>query len=257
MLGRAFNVFPLASLANVFRHTKISPVMQFIMFFSGLRGAIAFALAVNLEGQTENDNVLLTTTLSVVLISIVLFGAGTFPLLRLLEHMGWTSAPAPGARKPKMSLINQNLTDAAANLKVETTGMAGSSSRWPTSQPISLPESPQGHAPAEFIELDEATIEPAPNSPRNQPFQRAIGWFEKVDNRWLKPFFRVRKSREMYREAQEEIRLATLDWTRSSPAPNPDDIDEDAVNGVATHGGQREEDDESLVNGADDIVFER
>jgi sodium/hydrogen exchanger 8 len=44
VIGRFFNIFPLTFLANLFRTEKISLSLQMVMWFSGLRGAIAFAL---------------------------------------------------------------------------------------------------------------------------------------------------------------------------------------------------------------------
>lgn len=55
-------------LANLRRKRKISPKMQFVMWFAGLRGAIAFALAMNMpnneRGDWDNDVVITTTLLS-------------------------------------------------------------------------------------------------------------------------------------------------------------------------------------------------
>lgn len=44
IVGRCLNIFPLSFLANYFRVVKISFPMQFVMWFAGLRGAIAFSL---------------------------------------------------------------------------------------------------------------------------------------------------------------------------------------------------------------------
>lgn len=82
-VSRAANVYPLSYLVNPYRKTKISPKFQFIMWFSGLRGAIAFSLCISLPGP--NRQVLVTTTLVVVLFTIVILGGGTFPLLKLLN----------------------------------------------------------------------------------------------------------------------------------------------------------------------------
>lgn len=43
-ISRVFNIFPLSFIANYFRDEKISLNMQFVMWFSGLRGAICYAL---------------------------------------------------------------------------------------------------------------------------------------------------------------------------------------------------------------------
>ena len=46
-VARALNIFPLSALANRLRRGKkppISPPMQVVMWFSGMRGALSFAL---------------------------------------------------------------------------------------------------------------------------------------------------------------------------------------------------------------------
>lgn len=45
-LGRAANIYPLSFLLNIGRKPKISRNFQHVLFFSGLRGAMAFALAI-------------------------------------------------------------------------------------------------------------------------------------------------------------------------------------------------------------------
>jgi sodium/hydrogen exchanger 8 len=87
LIGRAANIFPLSFLVNRFRAVQISPRMQFVMWFSGLRGAIAYALALNLQesvgdfASPETIRVLDTATLIIVLFTIVGLGASTLPLL--------------------------------------------------------------------------------------------------------------------------------------------------------------------------------
>eukprot|EP00761_Pharyngomonas_kirbyi_P013824 gb/GECH01013853.1/.p1 GENE.gb/GECH01013853.1/~~gb/GECH01013853.1/.p1 ORF type:complete len:581 (+),score=104.72 gb/GECH01013853.1/:1-1743(+) len=81
--ARAANIFPLSAILNRFRSTQISPKTQFIMWFSGLRGAIAFALALMVPGS--NKKVIITTTLIIVLITIIVLGGSTMPILKLLH----------------------------------------------------------------------------------------------------------------------------------------------------------------------------
>jgi NhaP-type Na+/H+ or K+/H+ antiporter len=53
-------------LANLRRKRKITTKMQVAMWFAGLRGAIAFALSMNMpnvEGNTWDNDVIVTTTL--------------------------------------------------------------------------------------------------------------------------------------------------------------------------------------------------
>lgn len=86
LVARAVNVFPLANLLNYFRETKIKRNFQIIMWFSGLRGAIAFALAINLEGfDPEKQKLLVTTTLVIVLFTVLILGGSTLPLVKLLK----------------------------------------------------------------------------------------------------------------------------------------------------------------------------
>jgi sodium/hydrogen exchanger 8 len=52
-LGRFLNIFPLSFVANLCRQqgsNHISIKMQTVLWFAGLRGAIAFALAMNMPG---------------------------------------------------------------------------------------------------------------------------------------------------------------------------------------------------------------
>ena len=86
LLARGANIFPLAALANLFRSVKIAPNMQWIMWFSGLRGAVAFALALNLKGSTPFSQLITTTTLFIVLFTVVVLGGTTKPFVRILTR---------------------------------------------------------------------------------------------------------------------------------------------------------------------------
>lgn len=70
LIGRAFNIFPLAYLLNCCRRTKIARKNTIIMWFSGLRGAIAFSLSVSFA-SAESRPVIMTTTLVMVLVTVV------------------------------------------------------------------------------------------------------------------------------------------------------------------------------------------
>ena len=83
LLGRACNIFPLSILLNYFREHKITKKMQFVMWFSGLRGAIAFALALNLDLPEETRHVIVTSTLILVLFTTLVLGGSTMPLMNV------------------------------------------------------------------------------------------------------------------------------------------------------------------------------
>lgn len=86
LAGRALNIFPLAALCNRFRTHQITNKMMVIMWFSGLRGAIAYALSLHLEFKEDTRKVLVTTTLVVVLFTTIVLGGGTMPLMKYLER---------------------------------------------------------------------------------------------------------------------------------------------------------------------------
>lgn len=86
LLGRAVNIFPLSFLLNFFRDHKITPKMMFIMWFSGLRGAIPYALSLHLGLEPiEKRQLIGTTTIIIVLFTILLMGGGTMPLIRIMD----------------------------------------------------------------------------------------------------------------------------------------------------------------------------
>ena len=59
--------------------------MMLIMWFSGLRGAIAYALSLHLEFDEDTRKVLVTTTLVVVLFTTIGLGGSTMPFMKYLE----------------------------------------------------------------------------------------------------------------------------------------------------------------------------
>ncbi|XP_064467418.1 sodium/hydrogen exchanger 8-like [Ornithodoros turicata] len=104
LLGRAANIYPLSFLLNYFREHKITRKMMFIMWYSGLRGAIAYALAMHLDVDDEKRHVVVTTTLIIVLFTILVIGGSTMPLLKFLKANKMTTRRKRGpARKVTLS----------------------------------------------------------------------------------------------------------------------------------------------------------
>ena len=60
LVGRALDIFPLSFVANLCRErsNKISAKMQVVLWFAGLRGAIAFALSENMVRNPWNSKVI-------------------------------------------------------------------------------------------------------------------------------------------------------------------------------------------------------
>ncbi|XP_033937469.1 LOW QUALITY PROTEIN: sodium/hydrogen exchanger 7 [Pseudochaenichthys georgianus] len=83
-IGRAFNIYPLSFFLNLGRRHKIKGNFQHMMMFAGLRGAMAFALAIR-DTATYARQMMFTTTLLVVFFTVWVFGGGTTPMLSVLH----------------------------------------------------------------------------------------------------------------------------------------------------------------------------
>ncbi|KAL3829364.1 hypothetical protein ACJIZ3_018166 [Penstemon smallii] len=93
LVGRAAFVFPLSFLSNLTKktpHDKIGFKQQVTIWWAGLmRGAVSMALAYNQftragHTQLRSNAILITSTITVVLFSTVVFGLLTKPLVRFL-----------------------------------------------------------------------------------------------------------------------------------------------------------------------------
>eukprot|EP00162_Nutomonas_longa_P010053 comp19677_c0_seq1/m.37743 comp19677_c0_seq1/g.37743 ORF comp19677_c0_seq1/g.37743 comp19677_c0_seq1/m.37743 type:complete len:524 (-) comp19677_c0_seq1:230-1801(-) len=87
-VARALHVALFVALSNGARAklklmATIPTTHAIMIWFAGLRGAIAFALALSMH--TPNSDALLSTTLVIVLITVLVFGLGTEPLLEKLN----------------------------------------------------------------------------------------------------------------------------------------------------------------------------
>ncbi|KAF7488322.1 Sodium/hydrogen exchanger 7 [Sarcoptes scabiei] len=84
IIGRALNIYPLSYLLNLGRTNKIPKEFQHILFFSGLRGAMAFALAIR-NTLTAPRRLMLTATSMVSIISIIFCGSTIQPMLHYFQ----------------------------------------------------------------------------------------------------------------------------------------------------------------------------
>lgn len=76
-LGRAAHIFPMAKILNMGREEPISMPVQIMMWFSGLRGAVAFALALRLPslGCGKSGDYFITTTIAIVAMTTLVLGS--------------------------------------------------------------------------------------------------------------------------------------------------------------------------------------
>uniref|UniRef100_A0A8C7EA53 Sodium/hydrogen exchanger n=1 Tax=Nothoprocta perdicaria TaxID=30464 RepID=A0A8C7EA53_NOTPE len=86
-LGRAANIYPLSFLLNLGRRNKIGTNLQHMMMFAGLRGAMAFALAIR-DTATYARQMMFSTTLLIVFFTVWVFGGGTTAMLSCLNIRG-------------------------------------------------------------------------------------------------------------------------------------------------------------------------
>ncbi|HXQ38252.1 MAG TPA: sodium:proton antiporter [Anaerolineales bacterium] len=84
MLGRAAAIYPLSALFDKSR-LKIDRNHQHVLFWGGLRGALALALALGLPPELEYREQIITAAFGVVAFSIFVQGVTMTPLLRGLK----------------------------------------------------------------------------------------------------------------------------------------------------------------------------
>lgn len=83
-VGRAAHIYPLSFFLNLGRRHKISWNIQHMMMFSGLRGAMAFALSIR-DTATYAHQMMFSTTLLIVFFTVWVIGGGTTPMLSWLN----------------------------------------------------------------------------------------------------------------------------------------------------------------------------
>ncbi|KAM0860162.1 hypothetical protein ACQ4PT_046714 [Festuca glaucescens] len=108
LVGRAAFVFPLSFLSNLTKKTpaeKISWRQQIVIWWAGLmRGAVSIALAYNKftragHTQLHGNAIMITSTITVVLFSTMLFGMMTKPLIRFLLPASSSATSEPSSPK--------------------------------------------------------------------------------------------------------------------------------------------------------------
>uniref|UniRef100_A0A3Q3M8E5 Sodium/hydrogen exchanger n=2 Tax=Labrus bergylta TaxID=56723 RepID=A0A3Q3M8E5_9LABR len=190
LLGRAVNIFPLSFLLNFFRDHKITPKMMFIMWFSGLRGAIPYALSLHLGLEPiEKRQLIGTTTIIIVLFTILLLGGGTMPLIRLMDI-----EESQSRRKNKKD-INLSKTEKMGNT-------------------------------IESEHLSELTEEEYEAHIYQRQDLKGFMW---LDAKYLNPFFTRRLTQEDLLHGRIQMKTLTNKWyeeVRQGPSGSEDDEDE-------------------------------
>jgi len=83
-VSRLFNIYPLSFILNLKRSRKIPWNFQHMLYFAGLRGAVAFALAIRNTSSIPRQ-LMLTTVLVIVLATVIFNGGLTLRALQYLD----------------------------------------------------------------------------------------------------------------------------------------------------------------------------
>ena len=83
LVSRAASVFPLSSICNLFMAKKIEFKHQIAVWWTGLRGAVAFAMAMSFPGPARD--IVISTTMILVCSTVIFLGGLTVPLLKILK----------------------------------------------------------------------------------------------------------------------------------------------------------------------------
>jgi len=96
ILGRAFAVYPCCA---VFGRSvlRVQGKHQLVLFWGGLRGALALALALGLPPWVPNRAAIISVTFAVVAFSVFAQGLSMTPLLRRLGEIPPTNVPPAGS----------------------------------------------------------------------------------------------------------------------------------------------------------------
>ncbi|XP_062396688.1 sodium/hydrogen exchanger 8 isoform X2 [Sardina pilchardus] len=190
LLGRAVNIFPLSFLLNFFRDHKITPKMMFIMWFSGLRGAIPYALSLHLGLEPiEKRQLIGTTTIVIVLFTILLMGGGTMPLIRIMD------IEESQSRRRNKKDINLSKTQKMGN----------------TIESEHLSELTEEEYEAHIVQRQDL---------------KGFMW---LDAKYLNPFFTRRLTQEDLLHGRIQMKSLTNKWyeeVRQGPSGSEDDDDE-------------------------------
>ncbi|KAL6730503.1 hypothetical protein Aduo_001474 [Ancylostoma duodenale] len=86
LVSRALNIFPISYAVNKCRReVQISMKNQIILWFSGMRGAVCFALVLYMEVEKEKKSVILTTTLFLILFTTLFLGGTVMPFISFIN----------------------------------------------------------------------------------------------------------------------------------------------------------------------------
>ena len=133
-IGRAVNVFPGAALVNMLpsrrsKEHRISARLQYTMWFCGMRGAVAFALAVKASRDIgEQGRMMLDVTMFIVLFTVVVQGGMTHWVLDALGTSTASFSEKADADDPSTPHRNTSLGELLSTMTSDNESDASSDS---------------------------------------------------------------------------------------------------------------------------------
>merc|ERR1711990_721972 len=210
LIGRAVNIFPISWFLNNFRETRITRKMQFVMWFSGLRGAIAYAVSLHLDiADQDQRRAIITTSLCVVLFTILVLGGSTYPLVKWLKISASRKYDLRGSDSwTEFTKLWTRLRDNFTLSKTEEYGSAIDSE---VPNELGSDEEDPGSDDGEGHLMNPPTEKLTRK--RSKPAElKPLTGFAWVDARYLYPFFTRRITREELSQNRHQMRQLTSKW---------------------------------------------
>lgn len=178
LFARLFNVFPASLVINQWRAEgkKIPLQTQVVMWFAGLRGAVAFALAQNMP--RGNRDLYATTTLCVVIFTTIVCGGLTEPILEAAGMKTEVALPAKLSREE-----DESDSDSAEELTPLTKGGSNIHALWWSEQYDSK------HGGVAVREHQRRRFPTALRNPLNGSRRDFHSFWRELDSTYLKPVF--------------------------------------------------------------------
>ncbi|MDJ0747346.1 MAG: sodium:proton antiporter [Xenococcaceae cyanobacterium MO_167.B27] len=85
LIARAIVVFTLVPLVNLFRESKIPFSYQLVSYWGGLRGAVCLALALSIDREFPNRDLIVILTLGIALFTLLIPGTTIGKLIQTLQ----------------------------------------------------------------------------------------------------------------------------------------------------------------------------
>ncbi|KAF7635019.1 Sodium/hydrogen exchanger [Meloidogyne graminicola] len=239
-VSRAASVFPLSSLVNRFSKTKISMKNQIIMWFSGMRGAVALALALHMEVETpETKRVILTSTLFMILFTIVFMGGSALPLIKILSDI-FPEEPNPSTFKQQQRRRRRtrgNKANGGVNGTTTTgSGIKSSSPPFGAKQRHNSPVILSKTQEMVIFDSEQFTdeVENGDNEnkrPKSSVMPERKNFFVALNDNFIRPFFVRKFTKQEKLENNKKLRHIAF------KAMNHDGVTGDGVGGGASSSG--------------------